>query len=261
MNANRAIAASATIDDPRWQRVLVRDASADGEFFYSVSTSGVYCRPSCASRGAKPQHVSFHLTAADARRAGFRPCKRCKPDGLAGGAANRIATAGESVRYAIASCSLGQVLVGQSEGGICAILLDDEAPGLRRELRGRFPAAALREDADGLAGAVAQVVALVESPVTTEFTLPLRARGTRFQCRVWDALRGIRAGSVASYAEIAARIGAPGSARAVAQACGANPVAVAIPCHRVVRSDGALSGYRWGVQRKRALLQREGYAT
>jgi AraC family transcriptional regulator of adaptative response/methylated-DNA-[protein]-cysteine methyltransferase len=259
MNA-RAPAAPATTRDPRWQRVLARDASADGEFFYSVSTSGVYCRPSCASRPAKPAHVAFHSTAAEAERAGFRPCKRCKPDWPAGAATNRIAGAAEVVRYAIAGCSLGLMLVGQSQAGVCAILLGDRATALRDELRGRFPAAALREDAQALTAAMAQAIALVESPATVDFDLPLDARGTPFQRRVWEALRGIRAGSTTSYAQIAERIDAPGSARAVAQACAANPVAVAIPCHRVVRSDGALSGYRWGVQRKRALLQREGYA-
>ncbi|MGH8211674.1 MAG: methylated-DNA--[protein]-cysteine S-methyltransferase [Rhodanobacteraceae bacterium] len=260
MNATRATAASATIDDPRWQRVLARDASADGEFFYSVSTSGVYCRPSCASRPAKPGPVAFHPTAADAARAGFRPCKRCRPDRLATAEASNNAPAGKAIRYAIGGSSLGLVLVGHNGRGVCAILLGDKATTLVRELRQRFPAAALHEDAEGLATAVSQTVALVESPATADFDLPLDARGTPFQRRVWQALRGIRAGSTASYAQIAGCIGAPGSARAVAQACGANPVAVAIPCHRVVRSDGALSGYRWGVQRKRTLLQREGYA-
>ena len=118
----------------------------------------------------------------------------------------------------------------------------------------------MREDAPGVAAVAAQVVDLVESPATTRFDLPLDARGTPFQRRVWQALREINAGSAASYAQIAARIGAPKSVRAVAQACSANPLAVVIPCHRVVRGDGTLSGYRWGVQRKRVLLQREGYA-
>lgn len=256
MKTSNAVAAFATLNDPRWQHVLARDATADGEFFYSVGTTGVYCRPSCASRRAKPEHVAFHPTAKDARRAGFRPCKRCKPDGLAADARD----AREGIRYAIAQSSLGRVLVATSECGLCAILPGDDDAALEHELRSRFSTARVREDARGVAAIAAQVVALIESPATARFDLPLDARGTPFQRRVWQALREINAGSAASYAQIAARIGAPKSARAVAQACSANPLAVAIPCHRVVRGDGALSGYRWGVQRKRALLQREGCA-
>lgn len=256
MKTGNAIAASATLNDPRWQRVLARDASADGEFLYSVSTSGVYCRPSCASRRAKPEHVAFHLTAEDARRAGFRPCKRCRPDGLATGARD----VAEDIRYAIAQSSLGRVLVATSERGVCAILLGDDDAALEQELRGRFSTAGVREDAAGVAAIAAQVVGLIESPATAQFDLPLDARGTPFQRRVWRELCEISAGSTASYAQVATSIGAPKSARAVAQACATNPLAVAIPCHRVVRGDGALSGYRWGVQRKRVLLQREGCA-
>lgn len=256
MKTGNAIATSATLDDPRWQRVLARDVTADGEFFYSVSTTGVYCRPSCASRRAKPGHVAFHSTAEDAERAGFRPCKRCKPDRLAAGSHD----AAEGIRHAIAQSSLGRVLVATSERGLCAVLLGDDDAALEHDLRRRFPTADVREDARRVAAIAAQVVDLIESPATARFELPLDARGTPFQRRVWQALREIDAGSTASYAQIAARIGAPKSARAVAQACSANPLAVAIPCHRVVRGDGALSGYRWGVQRKRALLQREGYA-
>src|SRR5690348_1951995 len=251
MNANHP---AATLKDVRWQRVLARDVSADGEFFYSVSTSGVYCRPSCPSRGAKPEHVAFHSSAEDARRAGFRPCKRCKPDRLAG-----FVASAEVIRHTIVQSSLGLVLVAASARGACAILFGDDAASLTRDLRERFPAAMLEEDARGLAAIATQISVLIESPATAS-GLPLDARGTPFQRRVWLALREIEAGRTASYAQIAARIGAPKAARAVAQACAANPLAVAIPCHRVVRGDGALSGYRWGVQRKRALLLREGCA-
>jgi AraC family transcriptional regulator of adaptative response/methylated-DNA-[protein]-cysteine methyltransferase len=248
--------ASAIRNDPRWQRVLARDVTADGEFFYSVSSTGVYCRPSCVSRRAKPEHVAFHSTAEDARRAGFRPCKRCKPDRLAAGASD----AAGGIRYALAQSSLGRVLVAVSGRGLSAILLGDDDVALEHELRRRFPAAFVKEDARGVAAVAAQVVGLIESPATARLDLPLDARGTPFQRRVWQALRKIDVGSTASYAQIAARIGTPKSARAVAQACSANPLAVAIPCHRVVRGDSTLSGYRWGVQRKRALLQREGCA-
>jgi AraC family transcriptional regulator of adaptative response/methylated-DNA-[protein]-cysteine methyltransferase len=254
MKASKAAAASATLGDPRWQRVLARDATADGEFFYSVSTSGVYCRPSCASRPANPAHVAFHPTADHARRAGFRPCKRCKPDGLAAS----VRDVAEGIRYAIVQSSLGRVLVATSGRGLCAILFGEDDAALERDLRARFGTAGVKEDAAGLAAITAQVVGLVESPATVPFDLPLDARGTPFQRCVWQALRGIRAGSAASYAQVAASIGSPKSARAVAQACAANPLAVVVPCHRVVRGDGALSGYRWGVQRKRVLLRREG---
>jgi AraC family transcriptional regulator of adaptative response/methylated-DNA-[protein]-cysteine methyltransferase len=256
MKTGNANAGDAVLDDPRWQRVLARDAAADGEFFHSVDTTGVYCRPSCASRHAKPEHVAFHPTAGDAQRAGFRPCKRCKPDRLAA----RGHTPAGDIRFAIAQSSLGRVLVATSERGICAILFGEEDAALERDLRARFGTAGVREDAPGLAAVAKQVVGLIESPATTPFDLPLDAHGTPFQHRVWQALRETDAGSTASYAQIAARIGAPKSARAVARACAANPLAVAIPCHRVVRGDGALSGYRWGVRRKRLLLQREGCA-
>ncbi|HVX06096.1 MAG TPA: methylated-DNA--[protein]-cysteine S-methyltransferase [Rhodanobacteraceae bacterium] len=255
MNADNA-RASATLNDPRWPRVLMRDATADGEFFYSVGSTGVYCRPSCAARRARPEHIEFHATAEEAQRAGFRPCKRCRPDRLAADACDAC----EGIRHAIAQSSLGRVLVATSEHGLCAILLGDDDAALEHELHRRFPAARIKEDAPALAAIAAQVVDLIESPATARFNLSLDVRGTSFQRRVWQALREIDAGSTANYAQIAARIGAPKSARAVAQACSANPLAVAIPCHRVIRGDGTLSGYRWGVQRKRALLQREGCA-
>lgn len=248
MNANHP---AATLKDVRWQRVLARDVSADGEFFYSVSTSGVYCRPSCPSRGAKPEHVAFHSSAEDARRAGFRPCKRCKPDRFAG-----FVASAEVIRHTIVQSSLGLVLVAASARGACAILFGDDVASLTRDLQERFPAAMLEEDVRGLAAFATQIGALIESPAAATDP-PLDLRGTPFQRRVWLALCEIEAGRTASYAQVAARIGAPKAARAVAQACAANPLAVAIPCHRVVRGDGALSGYRWGVQRKRALLRRE----
>lgn len=346
-----------TIDDPRWPRVLARDAAADGQFFYSVKTTGVYCRPSCGARPARPENVSFHLTRADAEAAGFRPCKRCKPDqpplaeqhaelvatlcrrieqaetaptldqladaagispfhlhrvfkavtgltprayaaahrakrmrseldragrvtdaiydagygsngrfyaeadGLLGMTPSAFRAGGRDVeiRFAIGQCTLGAILVAASTRGICAILLGDDPDALARDLQDRFPKATLIGADAGFEATVAQVVGLVEAPQLGH-ALPLDVRGTAFQQRVWQALRAIPAGQTASYAEVAQRIGAPTSMRAVAQACGANALAVAIPCHRVVRSDGALSGYRWGVERKRSLLEREAKA-
>jgi len=346
--------AQATAGDPRWAAVIARDPSADGQFYYSVATTGVYCRPSCPARLARPEHVQFHATRADAERAGFRPCKRCKPDqpalaeqhaakvaricrliedaetvpdlealassaglsphyfhrifkaavGLtprayaaahraermraelgrgetvtaaifaAGYGSNgrfyeksgavlgmtpssyRAGGANTDIRFAVGECSLGSILVAASSRGVCAILLGDDPDALVRDLQDRFPRAHLHGGNSEFEQLVAQVVGLVETPALG-LELPLDVRGTAFQQRVWEALRKIPAGSTASYAEIARRIGAPKSVRAVAQACAANPLAVAIPCHRVVRNDGGLSGYRWGVERKRALLDRE----
>jgi AraC family transcriptional regulator, regulatory protein of adaptative response / methylated-DNA-[protein]-cysteine methyltransferase len=163
------------------------------------------------------------------------------------------------IRFAVGQCSLGLVLVAQSHDGVCAILLGDEIDALTRDLGERFPDANLMRGDSELGPVVAEVTALVEAPAVG-LTSPLDVRGTAFQQRVWHALRDIPVGRTASYSEIAQRIGAPGAAREVAEACAANPLAVAIPCHRVVKKDGGLSGYRWGVRRKRALLEREARA-
>jgi AraC family transcriptional regulator of adaptative response/methylated-DNA-[protein]-cysteine methyltransferase len=341
-------------DDARWEAVVARDASFDGQFYYSVETTGVYCRPSCASRLAKRANVRFHDTRADAERAGFRPCKRCKPDqpsldqlhadkvaqacrliedadeapkldalaetvglspyhfhrifkqalgvtpkayatahrtkrvrarlgesGTVTGAiydagfnsngrfyANasemlgmtpsdfRAGGSGQQIRFAIGECSLGRILVAASDKGICAIFFGDDRESLLRDLKHQFPRARLVGGDKAFEQLTAKVVGFVEDPAKG-LDLPLDVRGTAFQHRVWDALRRIPPGSTASYAEIAEKIGAPKAVRAVARACATNPIAVAIPCHRVVRSDGALSGYRGGVERKRALLAKE----
>lgn len=160
------------------------------------------------------------------------------------------------IRFAIGECTLGSILVAQSAVGVCAILLGDDPEALLRDLQDRFPAARLIGGDAGFERTVAAVVGFVEAP-RLGLDLPLDIRGTAFQQRVWQALRRIPPGEMVTYAEIARRIGSPGAVRAVASACAANPLAVAIPCHRVVRSDGSLSGYRWGVERKGALLARE----
>jgi len=345
-------------NDPRWADIVARNPQADGAFYYSVRTTGVYCRPSCGSRLANPKNVRLHLTTAEAERAGFRPCKRCKPDqpplrqlhaakvaaicrvietveetpslaamakraGLSpyhfhrvfkavtgvtpkayaavhrrtrvrneltkrsktvteaiydagfnsGGrfyetsdqllgmtpTAYRAGGADTEIRFAVGECSLGSILVAQSTKGVCAILLGGEPDALVRDLQDRFPHAALIGGDAAFESTIAKVIAFIERPASG-LELPLDVRGTAFQQRVWRALREIPVGSTASYSEIAARIGAANSARAVAQACAANTLAVAIPCHRVVRTDGSLSGYRWGVERKQRLLAREGAA-
>lgn len=351
---SRAQRAAATAADPRWARIQARDAGADGSFVYAVRSTGVYCRPSCPARSARPENISFHRSAAEAASAGFRPCKRCKPDqrdadaqrtamvtdlcrhidsadpaptldqlaaraGLSpfhlhrvfkaatgltpkayasaqraqrmrqalaesGSVTEAIYDAGygsgsrfyeqahqvlgmtpsafrdggadTEIRFAIGQCSLGAILVAQSARGVCAILLGDDPDALARDLQDRFPKAQLIGGDAGFEQLVATVVGHVEAP-RHGLRLPLDVRGTAFQRRVWQALCEIPAGQTVSYAQVAQRIGAPSAVRAVAQACAANALAVAIPCHRVLRSDGGLSGYRWGVERKRALLERE----
>lgn len=346
--------AAAVAKDPRWAAVVARDPEADGRFFYSVRTTGVYCRPSCPARPARPENVQFHATRADAERAGFRPCKRCRPDqpalaeqhaakvaevchiiensvtapnlqelakraqlspyhfhrifkavtGLtprayaAAHRARRVRTgldrsatvtaaifdagynsgghfyaesdrilgmtpstyrkggADTDIQFAIGECSLGSILVAASQRGVCAILLGDDPDELARDLQDRFPRANLVGGNEEFEQLVAKVVGFVEAP-RVGLNLPLDVRGTAFQQRVWQALRKIPTGSTTSYAEIAKQIGAPEAVRAVARACAANPLALAIPCHRVIRNDGGLSGYRWGVERKQELLQRE----
>ena len=164
--------------------------------------------------------------------------------------------AGTTIRFAVGQCSLGSVLVAASEKGVCAITLGDDPEALVKDLQDRFPKAEIIGADAGFESVVAKVVGLIEAP-RADPGLPLDIRGTAFQQRVWQALREIPLGSTASYADIAKRIGAPKAVRAVAGACAANHIAVAIPCHRVLHKDGSLSGYRWGVERKRSLLQRE----
>lgn len=343
---------AASLQDPRWQALAARDRRADGIFVYAVRTTGVYCRPSCAARPARPENVRFFETGLEAQAAGFRPCKRCRPDSTGDAGADLVSTVcrwidslqdppsladmaaragfspyhfhrvfkqttgltprqyvagrraermrstlptarsvtdavyeagyqsngtfyGESngtlgmtpsayraggekeeIRYATRECSLGTILAARTVRGICAILLGDSAEPLAADLRSRFPKATFALADGDFEEDLARVIALVETPAIGA-NLPLDIRGTAFQRRVWQELQRIPAGSTASYAEVAERIGAKGSARAVAQACAANSLAVAIPCHRVVRGDGGLSGYRWGVERKRTLLGRE----
>ena len=354
MSATIKQRAATTLNDPRWAAVMARDACADGKFVYAVKTTGVYCRPSCAARQARPENVTFHATCADAERAGFRPCKRCRlgaPSLLERQAAaivsvcrrlesaetapalaelandagmsvfhfhrlfktvmgltpkayaavfrakrirnelkcrssvtEAIYTAGYNsngrfyeksnallgmtpakyraggvntdIRFAIGECSLGPILVAASERGVCAILMGDDPDALALDLQDRFPRARLIGGDKSFERTVAMVVGFVETPAKG-LSLPLDVRGTAFQQRVWQALQKIPAGATATYSEIAQRVGAPNAVRAVAGACAANAIAVAIPCHRVVRSDGGLAGYRWGVERKQALLTRE----
>lgn len=348
-------------DQERWEAVTSRDRRAEEAFVYAVVTTGIYCRPGCASRRPKRENVRFYDTGALAEADGYRPCKRCTPDAataeerrlqvivqacrriqaaldagddppaladLAAGAglspsyfhrtfkrivgvtpkqyamerrANRARDGlpasptvtdalyeagygsssrfyrdaratlgmkpstsrnggtGARIRYTVAPCDLGWVLVAATESGVCAIYMGEAPQGLVGRLRARFPEAASVEDDPDLAAWVGAVVAFTDAP-QVGLDLPLDIRGTAFQRRVWAALRQIPLGETASYGEVAARIGQPTAARAVAQACAANELALAVPCHRVVRGDGRVGGYRWGTERKEWLLEREAQA-
>lgn len=345
---------SYTTDEARWTAVSGRDRGADGAFVYGVVTTGVYCRPGCASRAPRRANVRFFGTPDEAEAAGLRPCKRCTPRAARADSAEAAAVAravaliesadeppslrelaaaaglspfhfhrlfkaslgvtpaayararrserlhgelvaapsvsaaiyeagfgssgrlyaesaatlgmtptayragapDERIAYAAAPSALGWVLVAATERGLSAIELGDDPAALAESLRARFPLAELVPDDPQVAAWAQAAVALVESP-RRGLDLPLDLRGTAFQRRVWATLREIPAGATASYAEVAERIGQPGAARAVAQACAANTLAVAVPCHRVVRGDGSAGGYRWGSARKRELLARE----
>jgi AraC family transcriptional regulator, regulatory protein of adaptative response / methylated-DNA-[protein]-cysteine methyltransferase len=339
----------------QWSLVLARDAHSDGVFVYAVRSTGIYCRPSCASRRPRREQVVFFPLPAAAERAGFRPCLRCKPDRaksqdpqvemarraclyldahpeetvkLAALAASvgtspyhlqRIFTRvmgisprayhdarrlerfkkevkekgnvthalyeagfgsssrlyerahsklgmtpatyrrgglGVEIRYTIVTSPLGRLLVAATERGVCRVGMGDSDRFLESDLRREFPVAGIRRDDSALrpwSGAL--VKQLNGWKPRTE--LPLDIRATAFQMRVWDTLRRIPLGSTRSYAEVARAVSKPRAARAVARACATNPVAILIPCHRVVRGDGSLGGYHWGIKRKEALLAKE----
>lgn len=341
-------------DAAKWEAVCRRDPAADGVFFYSVRTTGVYCRPSCGARLARLEHVAFFLTASHAERAGFRPCRRCLPHlpprsereasmvaeacrfiesseeipGLAEmsahagvsphhfhrifkrvtgvtpksyAAAHRQAVVqkglgrgvgiteamygagfnssarfyetapemfgmtpsayrkggeGETVWHAEGRCSLGCVLVAATKRGVCAILLGEDSQTLLADLKARFAKATIVDAEPSFGIWVDAVVRFVDDPAAG-FGLPLDIRGTAFQRRVWEALRSIPPGKTVTYSELAKQLGNPRAVRAVAGACGANSLAIAIPCHRAIAANGALAGYRWGIDRKRKLLDRE----
>ncbi|WP_020400655.1 bifunctional DNA-binding transcriptional regulator/O6-methylguanine-DNA methyltransferase Ada [Kordiimonas gwangyangensis] len=355
--ANKPVTEDTAYDDneAKWRAVLSRDARADGSFYFSVLTTGVYCRPSCGARTPKRENVDFHTCPEAAEKAGFRPCKRCRPlespawaerqaliaracrfiedaestpvladiaahVGLsayhfhrifkeitgvtpkayasshrtknvrgslkesrtvteaiydAGYNANsrfyekaqgflgmtpkqyRAGGSGLVVRYSISPCSLGFMLMGATERGICTIQLGDNREALMDALKAEFPRATLEEATDDMNGWLKGALTLVDKGKQTLDTLPLDIRGTAFQEQVWQALRAIPEGETKTYSQVAEAIGKPKAVRAVANACANNRIAIAIPCHRVIRGDGSLSGYRWGVERKAKLLKRE----
>ncbi len=341
-------------EDLRWRAVLTRDARADGAFVFGVRSTGVYCRPSCPARRPRRAQVVFFRRPADAERAGFRPCRRCRPrevgdpraavveracryieahlDGplslaavadhagrtpralrrlfvrLLGitprgyadacrlnllrarlraqeavtralydagfGSSSRLyeraprhlgmtpgayrrGGRGMRIAYTITASPLGRLLVAATERGLCAVSLGDADPPLEAALRAEYPSAEVRRDDEGLGRWVAALMRYLHGQAP-RLALPLDIQATAFQRQVWEALRAIPYGATRSYGEVARALGRPAAARAVARACAANPVALVIPCHRVVRGDGGLGGYRWGLDRKRALLAREG---
>jgi AraC family transcriptional regulator of adaptative response/methylated-DNA-[protein]-cysteine methyltransferase len=339
-------------DTERWDAVVARDTQADGAFFYGVATTGVFCRPSCASRLPLRENVAFFGAADEALAAGFRPCKRCRPDGLPRDlaiveracaaldadpqarltlaqlseavhvspfhlqrlfkrivgispreyqAARRGATLraalqrgegvtraaldagfnspsrlysnvagelgmapsayrkkgeGRRVHYASAVTALGRVLVAATDRGICRIAFGDDSSELVQALRHAFAKADLVEDRARIAPFIEQIDAYLRGQRET-FDLPLDVSTTAFRQRVWDALRNIPYGQTRSYTQVAESLGVPRAVRAVASACASNPVALAIPCHRVLQKGGSLAGYRWGLERKAALLDAE----
>jgi AraC family transcriptional regulator, regulatory protein of adaptative response / methylated-DNA-[protein]-cysteine methyltransferase len=330
-----------------WQALCERDSDFDGRFVFAVASTGIYCRPSCPARRPRRSNVSFHADAASAEAAGFRPCRRCWPQGPSpaealdqlvaaacrllqanpqglslaqlaariGLSASHLARAfkartgltpkawqqaarrtrlerqlgqahsvlqaalqagysdtrpldntglspaqrrqrgaGETLRYALAPCPLGLLLLATSEKGVCALLFGDNPDALQGELQQRFAAAHLQRDDAALGAWLEQVIAQIEEPRRAA-RLPLDIRGTAYQQRVWQALRQIPQGQTLSYAALAQALDS--HPRAVARACASNPLGLLVPCHRVLASDGSLSGYRWGLERKAALLQRE----
>jgi AraC family transcriptional regulator, regulatory protein of adaptative response / methylated-DNA-[protein]-cysteine methyltransferase len=355
MMQHESIAMSAPTGlDPRWQALAARAAAADGTFVYAVTSTGVYCRPSCPSRRPRADRVKFFDTGAQARQEGFRPCKRCKPDQvdvgvpgmeavrrvsaylaahadervtLAGlgrvaamsphhlqrrfkalvgvsprefqaacraermraslrsgsdvttaiyeagygspsrvyesGAARGMSPsayrrhgAGMQIAYSIVASPFGRLLVGTTANGVCAVKLGDADEALAAALREEYRAAEIREGESARADWVSAIVDHLkrQAPV---LNLPIDVQATAFQWKVWRALQAIPYGETRPYAEVARAIGEPRAVRAVARACATNPVALVVPCHRVVQTGGGLGGYRWGVERKRELLAHE----
>ncbi len=342
-------------EEAKWQAVVAKDPRADGDFVFAVSSTGVYCRPSCPSRRPRRENVSFYALPEVAEQSGFRACKRCKPrsvpatdpqvemartvcklidnhdgepvtlaklseevgvstfhlqrtfksitgispsqyaelrridrfkEGVRGGETIANATydagfgsssrlyegaaaqlgmtpatygkggRGAVINYAIVECQLGKLMVAATSRGVCSVKLGDSVAGLEADLSNEFPAAQIGRDEAMLALSVRAIVDHL-SDKSPHIDLPLDIRSTAFQRQVWEQLRRIPVGETYSYSEVAKAIGQENAVRAVARACATNPVALVIPCHRVIREDKSLGGYRWGLDRKRKLLQSE----
>lgn len=256
-------------DSPPSLALLAREAGMSPHHFHRIFKAVTGLTPKAYAAALRGRRLRQQLDQQDSvtnalHEAGFNSSSRLyeAADSLLGMTPRDYRAGGinQAIRFAVGECSLGTILVARSQRGVCAILLGDDPDLLVKDLQDRFPQAELTGADPDFEQLVARVVGVVEAP-GIGLDLPLDIRGTAFQERVWQALRGIPSGRTASYAEIAERIGLPRAVRAVARACGANTLAVAIPCHRVIRQDGGLSGYRWGVERKRELLRREAEAT
>ncbi len=341
-------------DDEKWAAVLGRERVFDAAFVYAVRTTGIYCRPTCPSRRPRREHVTFYGAAADAERAGYRPCRRCRPHAPAGAPTDRSVWAARAyldqhadapvtltrlarevglspaylqraftrvvgvspkayhdarrrvqlkaqlkrgdtvtratyaagfgsssplyarngsalgmtpgtyrrggarlqIRYGVVPCTLGRLLVGATDRGVCSVMLGDSDRALEADLKREFPAATIERD-DAAVRSWADVIVRSVEGTNSAASIPLDLQGTAFQMRVWKALQAIPYGATRSYSELAAAIGKPSAARAVARACATNRVAVVVPCHRIVPSSGGTGGYRWGPDRKRQLLKAE----
>jgi AraC family transcriptional regulator of adaptative response/methylated-DNA-[protein]-cysteine methyltransferase len=336
-------------DDQRWQAVESRDKRYDGAFVTAVLTTKIYCRPSCPARHPHRENVEFYGSNAEAEAAGFRPCRRCRPDevdaqfqmvqqacayleanyeesptletlsahlhvspfhlqrvfkrimgvsprqyadqcrlkqfksqlkegdsvtralydvgynsssrlypGQLGMTPTNYQKGGKgmTIDYMIVECALGYLLVGATERGVCSVMLGDSPQFLENALMHEFPAAGIRRAGESLRESVNMIVSYLDGQ-TLHLDLPLDIQATAFQRRVWEALRAIPYGTTRSYGDIAKALGDPKAVRAVANACASNHVALVIPCHRVVRENGDLGGYKWGIERKKALLERE----
>lgn len=341
-------------DDRRWSAVSTKDQTADGSFYYAVKTTGIFCRPSCSSKLPNRENVEFFISCKEALKAGYRPCKKCRPTGntirevveqkivkacrsmensntiarladlakeaglspyhfhrlfkkvvgvtpkqfavnhrsrrfcnslkscnsvtdalydagysSSSGVYNknqdqlsmkpkefRAGAVGVVIQYGVAECIFGWVIVAATDRGICAIEFGDDAKMLPQQLQNRFPKATVTRAGAGFTCLIEEVVDFIKEP-QSNFNLPLDIQGTAFQQQVWSILRQIEPGQTMTYTEVAEKIGNPKAVRAVATACASNKLAVVIPCHRVISKDGKLSGYRWGVDVKKMLLENE----
>src|SRR2546422_2249144 len=246
----------------RWRIVLAHDRRYDGAFVYAVRSTGIYCRPSCARRLSRfTAHLKERKRVSPATyAAGYSSSSRVYERAAAqlGMTPATYARGGRGmvIAFAAVPCPLGTLLVAATPRGICRVSLGHGAPELEAELRGEFPGAEIQRDRGDLGRWVAAILRYLDGR-EPHLDLPLDIRATAFQRQVWEALRKIPYGRTRSYAEVARAIGRPRATRAVARACASNPAALVIPCHRVVKSNGDLGGYRWGMERKQALLRQE----
>src|SRR6266568_4220427 len=271
-----------------WRATRARDPRADGSFVLAVRSTHIYCRPSCPARRPLRRNVTFFRTREEAEKQGYRPCLRCRPNEIAGPvvlvkrAAGKLAESNEEgvrlgalaaalgmtpatyrkggqgmkIGYTIARSPLGKVLVAATERGVSAVYLGDAENAMIAELRQEYPRAEIARATDSFQRWVREIVQRIEGG-QPRLELPLDLQATAFQRRVWQELQRIPRGRTRTYSQVARYLGQPKAVRAVARACATNPVSIVVPCHRVIREDGTLAGYRWGLSRKEQLLAQE----